>query len=178
MVVDRVLLTVMHRVVQPHVSERDVPDHQIKRGAARAVVGERAGDDPRVRVKLLRDRRGRVVQLHPDHLGARGREADEHSRAAPRLEHPPTLEPELGGERPHRPRDRRVRVVRVDRRATRRCVPLLAEQLVQLLTLPGPLRPGLVEDLRDRPPARPRRERLALHSGRGALLTLKPRQHP
>ena len=31
MVVDRVLLTVMHRVVQPHVSERDVPDHQIKR---------------------------------------------------------------------------------------------------------------------------------------------------
>ena len=108
-VVKAVSAGVVGLVVQRDVAERDVADDQVEVVAREPAVGERLVADLRVRVQVLRDRRGGRVELDAEHCGvllARcvWGEAEEGASAAAGFEHPqrPPLDPEaaLGQRRP------------------------------------------------------------------------------
>ena len=175
---DRVVRAVVLRVVQAHVSERHVADSQVEVPGGQARVGERLGPHGRVRIQRARQSRARAVQLDAGQLGVGGRQSEEHAGAAARLEHPAAVEPELADGLPDRGDDRRVGVVRVDRRATGAGVPILAEQLAQLSADRRPLAAVLVEHRGDRTPARPSRKRPLLAGARLAGLRFQAAHEP
>ena len=158
---DRVLPAVVLRVVQPHVGERDVPDRQIEATVRQPRVGERLArarsrpDTAPARAAAVAGSSSTPVSSAP--AGARPMNMPD---AAPRLEHPPAVEPELADELPDRRDDRRVGVVRVDRRAPRRARtrPRRAAPAAARARL-RPLVAVLVEHAGHRAPARPRRQR-------------------
>ena len=180
MVVDRVPAPIVLRVIQADLPERHVADREVEAVGSQAShpVCERAVDDPRVRVQLLGDRRGRAVDLHADHLNASGRQADEHAGAATGLDRAAGRGAERRSDVPHRLRDRGVGVVRVQGRAARLGQPFLTDQLNQLSPFVLPVRPVLVKQLRARAPARPPAEHRKLLRRGGAVLLAQLLKQP
>jgi hypothetical protein len=172
-VVQAVAARVVPGVVQAHVGERHVPDGGVEEPVRQPGVRERLAADLGLRVKRGGDPRVGRIELDPRHLRAIGRERDEHARASARLQHAPVVEAELRERPPDLAGDRRVGVVRVDRRAPGGRPPLRVQQFAQLLAQGSPLLAPLVEELRDGAPAAPPCQQPLLIRRGGPLIALQ-----
>lgn len=170
---------VVHRVVERHLGERHVADDEI--GGVQQTCGlEAFAADVSIRMQQRGDARRDGFELDPHGfdvvLVRSGRQ--EHTSAAARLEHSPTVEAERGNESPDGGRDAGVGVVGIERRSP--CGgDLRWRQQLRQLGADTPVRViTLVERVRQRAPARPSGENRLLVAGRRTLLGLERAEEP
>ena len=176
-VVDGVLGLVVHRVVEPVVPERHVPDDRGERTRRDGGPLEPFGADLRRRGQGRGDRGGGGVELDTDHLRRRRRVSDEGARPASGFEDAAAGEAGVLQCRPHRVGDRRVGVVGIEDGALCLRVRGVVEQRPNLSPFGGPVALPGVEHLRCRTPARPSRENGLLCRGGVPVLLGDPGEH-